>query len=828
MFFFLAFFAAGFILTAFFGPKMKIENAKAATMDDFSFPRADEGDPVGRYYGTIKHTAPNTIAIKGFKAVPIKKKVKTGLFSSKKVITGYEYYMTVDLAWALGPGVVYRKMWFGQNLVWTGCLYGEGCLNVIPLNLPELYGGSKDGARGGIRGDVAMYCGDFDQDRDSYLVSNLDPEVPAYVGIAHMVFRDFWWGNSPQIDAVAVELAYFTNSLGLDGSKHIMENGLDANPVEVIYDVMTYGWGNLGYDPAKINVDGWQEAAEVIWNEANGISIGIANATEAKDAVKTMLRQINATMYEDMTTGLVELKLIRNDYDIEDLPVFGPDKVVEVRNFTKKLWSETINVVRVSYTDREAGYTENKPALAKDFSLLRFQGKERPVEIKMPGVKVAALANEIAARELSNLNIPLHSCQLITDRQGNTLKPGDPFVWQWPEYNIAQMIMRVKKASNGTLENGAMSFDVVQDEYGSAATVISAPAPSEYVPETFVPVDITDFKLFELPHWLDYQAGLGTLAGRTRLASFAIAPTSYTLGYDAFIDDTPDDAQVLTLAPYTNSATLVSAIDRFDGWATGTLASIDITTPSQPADAELAADPRLGGGLMLIGDELLAYTSAVDNLDDTWTLSTVKRALLDTTWLAHASGAIVYLFEGQEGFFESDTLNGETTDVYLIDRTATGSSAEADAVVTEFTNVGRVELPLPPDYVTLEGSRTALQQFAVGSTATIDARARNRNDVIEIAFEDDAAGTAEAGTTYRISFEVGGVVTEIADDETLPYDIAVTSAMTGECVFLVEAKRDGLYSFTAAPIPVIIGALRLTEASDVRYTEDGEVRLMLG
>lgn len=828
MFFFLAFFAAGFILTAFFGPKMKVENAKASTMDDFNFPRADEGDPVGRYYGTLKHSAPNTIAIKGFRAVPIKKKVKTGLFSSKKVITGYEYYMTVDLAWALGPGVVYRKMWFGQNLVWTGCLYGEACLNVIPLNLPELYGGSKDGARGGIRGDVAMYCGDFEQDRDSYLAANLDPDVPAYVGIAHMVFRDFWWGNTPQVDAVAVELAYFTNSLGLPENKHFMENGLDANPIEVIYDIMTYGWGNLGYDPAKINVEGWQDVALSIWNESNGISIGVANATEAKDAVKTILRQVNCTMYEDMTTGLVEIKAIRDDYDIEDLPVFGPDKIVEVRNFTKKLWSETINVVRVTYTDRAAGYTENKPALAKDFALLRFQGKERPVEIKMPGVKVGELANEIAARELSNLNIPLHSCQMVTDRQGNTLKPGDPFVFQWPEYNIAQMIMRVKKSNNGTLENGALSFDVVQDEYGSAATVISAPAPSEYVPETLAPVDIVDFKLFELPYWLDYQASLGTLSGHTRLAAFAVAPTSYTIGYDAFIDIVPDDAQVLTLAPYSNTAELITEIDRFDGWDTGEIATLDITTPSQPADAELAPDPRLGGGLILINDELLAYSSAVDNLDDTWTLSDVKRALLDTTWLAHASGAIVYLFEGQEGFFESDTPNGDTVDVYLIDRTATGSSAETDAVVTEFTNVGRPQLPLPPDYLTAEGARTAFQEFAVGSTVTIDARPRNRNDLLEIAFEDDAAGTAEAGTTYRISYEIGGVVIEIADDETLPYDITVTHDMAGECVFLLEAKRDGLYSFTAAPIPVVIGEVRLTEAGDVRYTEDGEIRLILG
>lgn len=826
MWFFIAMFVAGFILTAFMSPKMKVENAKAQGLDDFEFPRSKEGDPVGRFWGTLKHQSPNTIGLAGFKAVPIKKKVKTGMFSSKKVITGYKYYATVDLAWALGPGVVYRKMWFGDHLVWTGCLYGSGCLNEITLNLPELYGGSEDGKRGGIGGTVAMYCGDFEQGRDPTLVAQVSPKVPAYRGTAHMVFRDFWWGNNPTVDGVAVEAAYFTNTLGLGMMMHIMPNGLDANPIEVLHDLFVTRWGNLGYDPDKINTATWLDVAETIYNEGNGMSLSVANATKGEDAAKQILRQINAIVYEDQTTGLVELKLIRQDYDVEDLPSLTPDEIHEIRNYTKKLWNETNNVVRVKYTDRADNYAKDKLATAKDSALLRFQGKERPAEVTMPGVYVAEVANALAARELSNLNVPLFSCEVVLNRTQPEIKPGDAFILVWPEYSIVQMVMRVRKMSLGTYEDGKVVAYVVQDEFALDATVIAPPAPSGYMPTTLEPDDIDTFRYFELPAFLDYQAALGTRVAHTRFAAFAKAPTSYTLGYSAYIDDPDGDAVVLSDAPYTANAVLAGAIGRFDGFATGVIASVIVTGASEDLPNDFS--PREGGGTFLIGAELFAYEAAVDDGGGAWTLENVHRAFLDTGWFEHAINARVWFFDGQEAFFDTDTPVGSTFDAYLLDKTATGSSLEEDAIVTSLTAEGRVERVIAPDYVTADGIRAAWQEYEVGDTVTLDARPRNRTDVVEAWYEDDAASTPEAGTTYRISFEVDGVVTEIADDEALPYDVTLTDAMSGDTVLLIEAKKDGLYSIAAAPMPLRIGGFRATEEGDTRITEEGDVRTTLG
>jgi len=807
MWFLIALVVVSFVVGLLIPSKVKTENAKSQGLDQFNAPRSKEGDPVPKFWGTVLLNSPNTVALHGYTAKPIKQKQKTGIFSSKKVTVGFQYFATLDLVWALGPGVIFRRIYFGKSQVWAGCLYDKPSSNIININLPELYGKDKT-SRGGISGTIAAYGGSFEQDADAYLVSNLSPKYPAYVGVAHMVFRNFYWGNSAGIDAVSVEASFLPKRLLGDDPDcaFMMSNGLDANPVEVLYDIFLEEWGALGYSSDRINFDMWKGIARVIFDEGNGISLQVTSSSDAKDIFRTILRQINAIIYENQVNGgLVEIKLLRNDYEIEDLPVLTPSEIVEVRNYTKKLWSETNNVVRVKYTSRAENYAKDKVAQEKDSSLLRFQGKESPIEIAMPGVMTAELAQAIAARELSNLNIPLFSAEFTLNRIVSGMMPGAAFVWHWPEYNIEQIVMRVRKIGLGTLEDGKITFTAIQDEFAVDATVIAPPANSEYVPADYEPQKITLWKLFELPYWLAYNAGLEMRAGYTRLAAFVNAPSSYTNGFDAYVVDTSEDVEVLDLSPYAVRGKLASNVGRFDGFLTGSFASLIVKDMSSSDLLDPGGTPRMGGGMIMIGDELLNYESYAANNDGTFTLNNIHRALLDTGWFAHSIDDQVYFFEGQENFFESDTLNGDTDTIYFLDNTATGSGQKAGATLINYQNVSRIERPIAPDYVTANGSRTPNQIFNQNSSITLNARSRNRFSTTEVWFEDDAAVTAENGTLYRIMFEKDGVPTLIADDVALPY-VWETGAVEGTGVVLIYAKRDGLLSYAAAPMPMAIGS----------------------
>lgn len=834
MFFLLvALFVGSFILSSVFAPKPKIENARASALSDFNFPRANEGSPVPRIYGTVKTKGPNAIYTGDFEAKPVTKKVKTGLFSSKKQIVGYNYKIGLDLAVALGPCVIFRRMFFGTHEVWNGCLT-DCASHQVTINLPDLFGGADQ--NGGVGGKVSFYPGNFNQGQNAYLVSKLGANVPAYVGVAHVVFEHFWFGNSTNIEPVSFEVQHFSNSLGFVGSSYnIMSNGLDANPVEVLYDLYVNNWGNLNVNAALLDVASWKTCAITVYNENNGMSVEIGNPQQGKDISTEILRQINALIYEDPTTGLIKMKLIRADYDITTLPTMGPAQIKSVTNFTKKLWEETFNRVRVKYQDRDRAYMDDAVAIADDFANIRFQGRQLPTELAFPGVKTAALANALAARELSNLNVPLFQAELQANRTSTTLRPGDVFKLSWPEYNIVSMVVRIRKFGLGTKEDGTTSIVVVQDQFSVDATVYGTPVSVGSTYGSQASADITASKVFELPYFLANAAGFTIASGYTRLASFAVKPGGASIDYFFMLDDgSGTDTEALSHAPYSSSAAIVPAVNLADGFANGLIGSLKINNVSNPAILanRTAANVRSGFNLFYVGNEILGYETFVNNGDGTYTLTNVHRALLDTPFEAHSAGAAIFFFDGQEGFVEDNTAVAPVS-AYLLDRSITGRSTKAGATINALVPVGRPSLPVPPDLVNLDGSRSLPALKGAGGAVAVTWTERNRTTAT-IAFEDDAANAAEAGTTYDILLtrQDTGATVASALGVASGYSFAIpATTKTYDGFFNVYAKVAGARSFTPSVFPVTVlgDDARITENGDeFRYTEAEEVRLIEG
>lgn len=813
--FFVITFLVGFLLTAFFGPKPKIENAKAASLSDFNFPRADEGDPVPRWYGTNKFKGSNTIWQGDFESKAITKKVKTGLFSSKRQTIGYKYYVGLDLAVCLGPGFVFKRLWLGKYEIWNGCLFAGNCQNIIDINLPELFGGQDK--NGGVAGQIALYCGDYDQVQDSYLISKIDNDVPAYVGVAHMVFRKFYWGNSANIEPVYVEGSYFTNSLNT--YFNVMPNGLDINPVECLYDLYVNGWGNLAIDPALINAPQWRLAAQKVFNEGNGMSIIVGNSNTGADVSKQILKQINGTIFQNPSTGLFDLVLIRQDYVLADLPVLGPAQISSVNNFTKKLWNETTNRVRVKFTDRSQGYKEDTVAQADDFANIRFQKRINAAEFAFPTIFDADLANTVAARELANLNVPLYQCELTADRSEVDLLPGQPFVLNWPEYGIQSVVMRVRKMGLGSLSDGKVTFGVVQDEFASDAVIIGKPSTSTTPPADYTAKAITEIN-FELPYWLKATAGFSLDAGKSHFAFLATKPSVYSLGYNFVVNDGTENVEVLTREPYTPNAKLAAPLAKLAGFETGVVAEVLINNVSDASFFTNAAGidtVRAGHGLFYLNGELLAYATAEDNGDGTWTLGEVHRALVDTAWTGGAAGDRLYIVRDQIGFLPDDgDIGGRLQDV-----TGAGGFSLADAPFVALAGTGRADRPYPPDYFTANGERS-LEPVTSGDVVTLEWRNRNRlTNPAVMKFEDDADEVPEDGTTWVVKVEdETGTEVFSADAPTPTFDLTITDEMTGNSTVLVWAKLGDVLSYAPSPFPVTVGDFVLVDGEQL--TIDGQ------
>jgi hypothetical protein len=105
------------VLSDLLSPKPDIEDAKPSGLGDFQFPTATEGRALPLAWGTVPISGPNVVWYGNLVQTPITEKIKTGLFSSERVIRGYTY--KVGMQFALCQGVVdeLRQVDIGEDAV---------------------------------------------------------------------------------------------------------------------------------------------------------------------------------------------------------------------------------------------------------------------------------------------------------------------------------------------------------------------------------------------------------------------------------------------------------------------------------------------------------------------------------------------------------------------------------------------------------------------------------------------------------------------------------------------------------------------------------------
>jgi len=108
---------------------------------------------------------------------------------SKKTTVGYWYKALFHHGLGKGPLDALLEVRGGDRTAWKGAQTSSG---TITINAPMLWGGEKD--QGGIVGDMDVMLGEATQQPNSYLLANLGPQIPAWRGIASVVFRGGKYG----------------------------------------------------------------------------------------------------------------------------------------------------------------------------------------------------------------------------------------------------------------------------------------------------------------------------------------------------------------------------------------------------------------------------------------------------------------------------------------------------------------------------------------------------------------------------------------------------------------------------------------------------------
>lgn len=733
MWFMVAMFVISLIMAIAMAPKTPSQ--RPAGLEDFELPSAAER-PIQVLAGTRRIKGPNVLWYGDLKTSRIRKKMKS-MFGSKKTTIGHRYYLGMQLGVCHGPGVILKQMDFGKDMVWKG----EMTSGTASVNKPNLWGGDEDG--GGVSGTFAFYPGSYIQSASSYLKRVVGVNIASPMrSLSYVVFQQMYIGKSENPKAVSFIASRFPKSPRGRTNLEIID-GIDCNPAYFVYELLTDRRFGASISPELIEVDTFEVVAETLHAEGYGISVAIDSARSAGQIIDDIMEVIQGSVITDPETGKLKLRLIRNDYNEEDLPEIGPHNIKNLSDFTRGSLDTAVSEIKLKYTSAENNF-EEKTVTAQNLGVRVHKGDIDSKSITMPSVSKRELAGKILQRELSALSVPLASCRVECTRGMAFAEVGDVLKLSWPALGIDKMVMRVTSVNLGAPGDGAVILTLSQDVFGVFRSIYADGSEASYQPIGFEPENVTNFIITEAPRILSGEA--------TRAVMIAAENPVAGLGYGLYTktqhesDFTGSGDQ--SFSPYlTLTQNLTANI-----WAQNTLGlQGDITE----LDSYTAQEMREGLGLLLVssaaGLEWICYQNVGIADGDLVQVQNIQRGLFGTIPLAHTIGAKVFAVSEGFGATEFDFKKGDYVSVRMLTSTPTRRLEMDEADTAIYTVTDRNAQPWAPGRVRVNG----IEGGVISGLATVTWRGRS-GEIPEVVFYEDDVSQANK-CIYSIIVRSGGV-----------------------------------------------------------------------
>jgi Putative phage tail protein len=718
-----------------------------AAISQFSVPTVDATRPIPVIFGTCKLTGANVIWYGDLLARG---------FQINGQDAGFYYYLGMDLALCQGPVDSVDSLLFGDIAapwVFSSTISDH---DRYTFDASTLFGGNTKG--GGVSGSADVYYGTTAQGPNDYMQSVASADWPGLPTLCHVVLRKPYLGTNTFIPPVGFIATRCPNQLGLTGGNHRIsytfpEYGYDANPACILYEILTDTTWGLSIPGASIDSSTFVAAGNTLFGENLGIAMILENATDATQVIADILRYIEASIYVDPVTGLLSLSLIRADYVLANLPVLDQTSIDSLE-MTRGAWSETTNIVRIHYTSRVDNFSE-RIVQWQNLSNLQMRGERAAVDIDFHGFSSSRSASLAAGRALKALSYPFARLKFNANRSAWALRPGSPFVLNWPALGIAGMVCRVTRPTSGELTDGKIAIEAIEDATSFSGVGYTPPVGTSWVNPQTTPTALTVETMIEAPYQIYPLRMAITMAARN---------LSGLNGYQVWSDPAGGTS-------YAQSNTI-------NGWCpTGTLtanyaqntADFDTTgfTVQNLNDGDVPQslttnDLLHGVNLALIDQEIIAWQTIAGS-GSTRTISNIYRGVLDTVPAAHSTGAVVYFFtNGPLGIVNpaAPYAADGTVTAKLLPFNSRAILPLASATQISVTTASRAQKPLPPGKVRLNGAAWPTSLTA-GVDVVVTWAIRHRTlqaaakDIVSQGASDYAISPEG---NFTIEVRVGGVV----------------------------------------------------------------------
>lgn len=345
--------------------------------------------------------------------------------------------------------------------------------DTVAIVKPNAFGGEYQG--GGVQGLCDIEFGDGAQTQNAYLEAQQGGtgNQPAYRGILAGVYRD----NDPTPKAGLIAAGHFEIR-----QWEFLVSALYGNapqiggvaPTEIIEQAWTnQAWG-CGAPAASLDTTSFAAAAATLASEGLYMSLLWDTSGPVEDLLKKVVAHIQGVLYVRHTDGKVVLKLIRDDYDPDDLLELDESNVTSVEAFSRPDLASLPNTLVATYQDSGGadavyrGSTETSLTLHNPALLAAASYRPNAVQMDYEGLVEASIVEAVAVRDLRRLSAPLATATIIGNRELAALNPGDAFKLSWDAYGVDELIMRVNAIDYGSITEGEVRIDAVEDVYGAA------------------------------------------------------------------------------------------------------------------------------------------------------------------------------------------------------------------------------------------------------------------------------------------------------------------------------------------------------------------------
>lgn len=464
----------------------------------------------------------------------------------KSQTIGYRYFMTVQYGLCRGPVDEIAQIKVADKSAWPvldGVGYYDSTIvddRVTSINAPDLFGGEK--AEGGIQGSLTAMMGNVWQTYPSWFKGLLGGDVPDFRGVTTVIFDGMICALNPYPKKWSFRLRRTT--AGWDGPVWRPEIAAiwlaggqikAMNPAHILYECVTNrAWGR-GYDRSRIGEATWQHTAGVLYNEGFGLCMRWSRQDSLESFIQEVLDHIGGTLYVNRETGLLDLDLIRDDYDLNEIPLFDRNTgLLSVEQSEAATQAEAISEVIVKYKDVVLNGTQE--VRAQNLALIQSNEGTSSKTNTYDGIPVLSLAARVAQRDLRALSASTNRYTVKLDRRAWRIHPGKVFRISDPDMGIQNLVLRAGKVNDGTLKDGAITVEAALDVFGLSSTAFVSPETPGWVP----PVSTPQVVPIRIVREATYQELVGQLTpadlaildvNSSALVTAAVRPTQMLLNY---------------------------------------------------------------------------------------------------------------------------------------------------------------------------------------------------------------------------------------------------------------------------------------------------------